>query len=133
MHHSITISLCFWFKPIHSQWFKLWLLLLGTASKRSVMFKQQYLSFTTQRKYSCTTFPCHAFQSAHQQTSSPLAQGILCPLTSAPFGHNNQRRHAEQRRLAPRYPASAPPGRGRHPAGDRPDGIYHDTDGWDGK
>lgn len=55
------------------------------------------------------------------------ALGILCPLTCAPFGHDHQRRHAEQHRLAPRDPAPAPPNRGRHPAGDRPGGVYHDA------
>lgn len=70
----------------------------------------------------------HHCSPAHtQQSSSPLAQEMVCPLTSAPLGHNNQRRRAEQRRLAPRDPASAPPGRGRHPAGDGPDGVYHDA------
>ena len=53
---------------------------------------------------------------------------ILCPLTRGPFGHDNQRRHAEQRRLAPRYPARAPPGHRRHPAGDRPGSVNHDMD-----
>ncbi len=66
--------------------------------------------------------------SPHQRASSPPALGVLCPLTSAPFGHDNQRRHAEQDRLAARYPATAPPDRRRHPAGDRPSSVYHDTD-----
>lgn len=63
--------------------------------------------------------------------AAPLPQGFLCPLTSAPFGHDHQRRHAEQRRLAPGDPTPAPPGRRRHPAGDRPDSVDHATDRWD--
>lgn len=57
-----------------------------------------------------------------------LPSGFLCPLTSAPFGHDHQRRRAEQRRLAPGDPTPAPPGRRRHPAGDRPDSVDHATD-----
>lgn len=52
----------------------------------------------------------------------------MCPLTSAPLGHDDERRGAQQRRLTPRDPASAPPGRGRHPAGDGPDCVYHDAE-----
>lgn len=69
--------------------------------------------------------------SASVRGASPLPQGFLCPLTSAPFGHDHQRRHAEQRRLAPGDPTAAPPGRRRHPAGHRPDSVYHATDRWD--
>lgn len=89
----------------------------------------QALHEHTHTRHSLVLFP-----PAHtQQSSSPLAQQMMCPLTSAPLGHNNQRRRAEQRRLAPRDPASAPPGRGRHPAGDGPDGVYHDAERRDGE
>ena len=61
----------------------------------------------------------------HQQASIPLARVFVFPLTSAPFGHDNQRRHAEQHRLAPGYPAAAAAGRRRHPAGDGSSSSLH--------
>ncbi len=94
------------------------------------MAEQQRVSFITASKNTPQkhNIPCPGFTAPFSPTPANTA-GILSPLTSAPFGHDNQRRRAEQRRLAPRDPASAPPGRGRHPAGDRPDSVDHDTDG----
>lgn len=66
--------------------------------------------------------------SAPVSRASPLPQGFRCPLTSAPFGHDHQRRRAEQRRLAPGDPTAAPPGHRRHPAGHRPHSVYHAGD-----
>lgn len=66
--------------------------------------------------------------SAAVSGASPLPQGFRCPLTSAPFGHDHQRRRAEQRRLAPGDPTAAPPGHRRHPAGHRPHSVYHAGD-----
>lgn len=66
--------------------------------------------------------------SAPVNGASPLPQGFRCPLTSAPFGHDHQRRRAEQRRLAPGDPTAAPPGHRRHPAGHRPHSVYHAGD-----
>lgn len=75
-------------------------------------------------------YPCSTLvpYSAPIGGAAPLPQGFLCPLTSAPFGHDHQRRRAEQRRLAPGDPAPAPPSRRRHPAGGRPDSVDHATD-----
>lgn len=94
----------------------------------------QHSTNTRTRTHDIPLSSFHHCSAAHtQQSSSPLAQEMVCPLTSAPLGHNNQRRRAEQRSLAPRDPASAPPGRGRHPAGDGPDGVYHDAERRDGE
>lgn len=74
----------------------------------------------------------HAIPHPHHLSAdggeAALPPGFLCPLTSAPFGHDHQRRRAEQRRLAPGDPTPAPPGRRRHPVGDRPDSVDHATD-----
>lgn len=67
----------------------------------------------------------------YQRQPAPATKQLrrsLCPLTSAPLGHDDERRGAEQRRLTPSDPASAPPGRGRHPAGDGPDCVNHDAE-----